>query len=202
MRAFRARYPAIEVTLRELPPAEQLEALKAGHLDVGFVRGPLDDPALVSQCVRREPLVVALPADHVLASRKRIPLELLASESFVIFPRQRSPSFFDQIMGLCRRAGFTPHIVQEAPQLDVISLVAAGFGVAIVPWSIREFRREGLTLRPIIGSPRTDLLVTWRAGKVPPVLREFLELLHHTGFGERQKVLPSGPIERKVEPRR
>ena len=60
-------------------------------------------PRWSSRCVRREPLVVALPADHPLASRKRIPLELLASEPFVMFPRPRGPAFFDQLMRLCQR---------------------------------------------------------------------------------------------------
>jgi len=39
-------------------------------------------------------------------------------------------------MGLCRKAGFSPRIVQEAPHLDILSLVAAGFGVSILPESI------------------------------------------------------------------
>jgi DNA-binding transcriptional LysR family regulator len=181
LRAYRARFPSIELALRELPPQEQIDALKEGRIDVGFVRGPLDDAALASECVRREPLVVALPLDHPLASRKRIALEVLAREPFVLFPRQRSPAFFDQLMGLCRAAGFSPHIVQEAPQLDVLSLVAAGFGVAIVPQSTRNVRRLGLALRPIVGSPMTDLLIAWRADDTSPALAELLSFVRRVG---------------------
>ena len=181
LRAFRASFPGVEVALRELPPADQVDALKSGRIDVGFVRAPLEDDALVAECVRREPLIVAMPADHRLAARKRIRLEWLAHEPFVAFPRARGPAFFDQIMGLCRDAGFTPHIVQEAPQLDMVSLVAAGFGVAIMPASIREIQRSGFEVRPIVGSPITKILVAWRAGNASPVVREFLEIVRRVG---------------------
>jgi DNA-binding transcriptional LysR family regulator len=181
LRAFRARFSTVELSLRELSPSEQIEAIKERRLDVGFVRGPLDDAGLVSEVVRREPLVVALPADHRLAGRSRIALGALAREPFVVFPRQRGPAFFDQLVSMCRRAGFTPHIVQEAPQLDILSLVAAGFGVAILPASIREARRDGIVVRPIVAAPSTELLVTWRADNASPVLREFLELVRRVG---------------------
>jgi len=67
--------------------------------------------------------------------------------------------------------------VQEAPQLDIVSLVAAGLGVSIVPSSIRKFRRSGIVLRPIVGGPRTELLVVWSAQNRSAVLREFLDVV-------------------------
>ena len=187
LRAFRTRYPSVEVALRELPPAEQIDALKDGRIDVGFVRGPVDDAALTTECVRKEPLVVALPADHPLATRGRIALEVLTNEPFVIFPRNRGPAFFDHLMSLCRKAGFTPRIVQEAPQLDLLSLVAAGFGVAILPSSIRELRRDGLAFREIAGSPSTEVLVAWRTGGMTPVLQGFLELVKRSGLRRKSR---------------
>jgi DNA-binding transcriptional LysR family regulator len=181
LRAFRARFPSVEVALRELPPAHQVDAVKGGHLDVGFVRGPVEDPALAFELVRREPLVVALPEDHPLAKRARVRLSSLAREPFVTFPRVRGPAFFDQLMALCRSAGFTPRIVQQAPQLDMMSLVAAGFGVAIVPASIRDVQRVGMVVRPIVGSPQVELYVVWRVGSDSPVLRGFLDVVRRVG---------------------
>lgn len=177
LRAFHGRSPSVDIVLREMPPQDQIDALKDGRLDVGFVRGPLEDPTLASEPVRTEPLVVALPEDHPLASRKRIVLADLAREPFVSFPRARGPSFFDLLMRLCHDAGFTPNIVQEAPQLDMVSLVAAGFGVAIVPRSVRNVRREGLVYKPLEGAPETTLLVAWRPDNASPVVRDFLEVV-------------------------
>ncbi|AUX29857.1 MULTISPECIES: LysR substrate-binding domain-containing protein [Sorangium] len=184
VRAFRTDFPSVELALREMPPQEQIEALKDGRIDVGFVRAPLNDPRLASECVRREPLLVALPADHPLAGRRRIPLELLSREPFVVFPRQRGSAFFDLVVGLCREAGFTPRIVQEALHLDILSLVAAGFGVSILPESIKNIRRGGLALRPIVGAPVTDLLLAWRADDASPTLGQFLSFVRRVGVSK------------------
>jgi DNA-binding transcriptional LysR family regulator len=177
VRSFRAKFPVVEIVLRELAPQVQVEALRDGSIDVGFVRAPFVEPGLISELVRSEPLVAALPSGHPLASRKVIPLGLLAKEPFVMFPRTRGPAYFDQLIRLCNEAGFTPRIVQEAPQLDIVSLVAAGLGVSLLPSSIRAIRRAGIVLRPIVGGPRTDLLVAWSARSSSAVLREFLEVV-------------------------
>ncbi|MDI1483837.1 LysR family transcriptional regulator [Polyangium sp. y55x31] len=186
LRAFHEQFPKVEIALREMSPQAQLDAIKEGWIDVGLVRGLVDDASLASACVARDPLVVVLPAGHRLAEQKRIPLKLLAGEPFVIFPRQRGPSFFDQIMALCRTAGFTPRIVQEAPQLDILSLVAAGFGVAIMPGSIRRAGRKGLAIRPIVGAPRATLYIVWRADDTAPALREFIGFVRST-FVKKKK---------------
>ena len=182
LRAFRARFPGVEVGLRELPPSGIIDALKARQLDVGFVRGPLDDAELTVERVRRESLVVAMPSDHLLAKKKRIALGALAGEPFVFFPRERSPAFFDLLIGLCREAGFQPRIVQEAPQVDVLSLVAAGFGLSIVPSSLRE--RGGAKLVvfcPLVGAPTSELLIAWRVGDSSPARQSFVEVVRRLG---------------------
>ena len=181
LRAYRASFPTVEVALRELSPAEQVEALKAGTIDVGFVRAPLEDGALAFECIRREPLLVVLPVEHRLAARARLKLEWLAEEGFVLFPRSRGPAYFDFLMSLCRAAGFTPRIVQEAPQLDVMNLVAAGFGVSLVPASLRDVLREGIVLRPIVGAPSVNLLLAWRREEQSPTALRFVQMVRRIG---------------------
>jgi len=185
LRAFRTRYPGVELSLRELSPGEQIDALKAGGLDVGFVRSSLDDPALGAELVRRESLMVVLPDDHPLAAQRSISLSALKHEPFVLFPRARGPAFFDQLMGLCHAAGFTPRIVQEAPQLDIISMVAAGFGVSIMPSSMRNFRRPGLSFRAIVGAPQVELSIVWRHQNLSPALHKFLDLVRVLGVDRK-----------------
>jgi DNA-binding transcriptional LysR family regulator len=189
LRAFRERSPDVAIQVLELAPAEQIDALKRGDLDVGFVRAPLHEPQLASENLRNEKLVLALPADHRLAIRERIALSAVSREPFVFFPRARGPGFFDFLMGYCRDCGFSPHIVQEAPQIDVLSLVAAGFGLSILPDSVRELRRADVVLRPIIGSPTTELRLVWRAGDTSPAVARFVETVRRVGVkrGRRQK---------------
>lgn len=186
LRAFRTRFPAVELVLRELPPGDQIEALKGGRLDVGFVRSAPDDPTLKAELVRREALMVVLPDDHPLAAGGAISLAALAQEPFVMFPRTRGPAFFDHLMALCNAAGFMPRIVQEAPQLDIISMVAAGFGVSLMPASMRNFRRPGLAFRPIVGAPQVELLVVWRLENRSLSVQHFVELVRLLGVDHKR----------------
>jgi DNA-binding transcriptional LysR family regulator len=188
LRAFRERSPDVAIEVRELPPADQVEALKRGDLDVGFVRAPLHEPQLASENIRTEKLVLALPADHRLAIRERIALSAVAREPFVFFPRARGPGFFDLLISFCRDSGFTPHIVQEAPQIDVLALVAAGFGLSILPDSVREQRRADIVLRPIIGSPTTELRLVWRSGDPTPAVARFIETVRRVGVKRGRKL--------------
>jgi DNA-binding transcriptional LysR family regulator len=181
-RVFHRRLPDVDVALRELPPQEQIEALKDGRIDVGFIRGPMNDEELSTKKVLSESLVIALPTNHVLTGKKRIALEVLAREPFICFPRHRGPGFFDYLMRLCHEAGFSPNILQEAPQLDIVSLVAAGFGVAIVPRSVKYARRPGVVFRPIVGSPKTEVHMAWLPSNGSTVLRTFLDILSEVGI--------------------
>jgi DNA-binding transcriptional LysR family regulator len=196
LRAFRAECPDVELAVRELPPAEQVEYLKKGELDVGFLRGPLDDKALATECVRREPLVLALPADHALARRPRLTLGSVAGEPFVFFPRVRAPAYFDLLLGLCQKAGFAPQIRHEAPQADVLSLVAAGFGLSILPASVRESRRADVVFRPFAGAPLVELLLAWRVGEGSPSRDAFVEVVRRVGLKLASRAVPAESDER------
>lgn len=188
LKKFRVKLPEVAVELLELAPQAQIDALKAGRLDVGFVRALVDDRGLSSVLVRREPFVVAMPSDHPLAKRSRIALAQLVDEPFVSIPRSRGPSFFDQLIRLCHDAGFSPRIVQEAPQLDLVSLVSAGFGVAIVPASLRHLRRVGVAYRSILGAPKSDLHVVWKKGNDARVVLALVDVVREDGVWRGRSV--------------
>ncbi len=177
LRAFRAKSPGVEVVLRELPPQDQLNALRERQVDIAFLRGPLTDPELESEVLRREALTVILPPEHPLAKRKRIALSALADEPFVLFPRARSPGYFDHLMRLFADAGFVPRIVQEGALFDITSLVAAGFGVSVIPASLKNVPGQRLAIRPIVGDPHVSLLVAWRRHTDNPIVSTFLDVV-------------------------
>jgi DNA-binding transcriptional LysR family regulator len=181
VRAFRKRFPNVDVRLQEMNPAMQLEALLAERVDVGFVRGPIDEPALASKTVLKEPFVAVLPSGHRLGGHKRLSLAMLAKETFVFQARSRGPGSHDHILSICRKAGFSPQIVQEGSYAEVLSLVASGAGVGIVPTSLRAIRRAGILFRPLRERPMTQLDMVWRKDAELPVLREFLEQVRRLG---------------------
>ena len=118
--------------------------------------------------MRREPLIAVLPAKHPLARRKRVPLAKLADEPFVGFRRDAAPSLHDAIARLCMDAGFAASFAMEASEwYTIVSLVAAGLGVAILPESIATFTHRDAVYRPIAGAPREVELVVAHAPGTP-----------------------------------
>lgn len=188
LRAFRSRYPNIELTLREATTVEQIEALEAGEADVGFMRQPGSSRhRMTLESVCKEAILVALPEDHHWASAKIVRLSELAAEAFVSTPRLEGPGFHDQFIALCRLAGFSPRIVQEARQMQTVAgLVAGGLGVALVPASLAQARRSGVTFRPIeVKAPENlrhaDLLMAWDASRTSPARDSLLQLVREIG---------------------
>jgi DNA-binding transcriptional LysR family regulator len=175
VRAFRAAHPDVEVRLRELSTSEQLDALATGSLDVGFARSPLDEPALEVEPVATEPILAALPHGHHLAAAPEVRLEDLAAEPFVMFPRAQAPAFFDHLVNRVAVAGAVPRIAQEAREMHtIVSLVAAGLGVSLVPASVSALAFADVVYRPIAGSPLTELVIVRRRGPADPAVAGFL----------------------------
>jgi DNA-binding transcriptional LysR family regulator len=138
---------------------------------------PADDAGVEYATLHRDGLVAALPAAR-REFRGRGPLRLatLAAEPFILFPRRVGTSLYDHIVGLCRRAGFSPRVEQEAIQMQtIVSLVAAGMGVALVPASLMNMRRTGVVYRPLAErSPAVEVGVVWRRSDQSPATRAFL----------------------------
>ena len=132
---FRKACPDVELALDEMLAADIAEALRQRRIDVGFARPPLHAEESFSQrLLLEEPYVAALPIGHALAGRAEIGLEDLADDPFILYPAQPGPSVTDLIVSACKAVGFVPRLAQEALHLQtVVSLVAAGVGVSLVP---------------------------------------------------------------------
>lgn len=185
---FRAAYPQVQIELREATSDLQLEALEQGEIDVGLLIPPLPDrmkEVLAYRPVLSEPLVLAAPDDApALQSPGALPLRAVADMPLIIFPRRIAPAFHDAILGCFHDAGLTPRIGQEAIQMQtIVGLVSAGMGIALVPQSVSNLKRPGVTYRPLAGT--TALIETglaWRRDNPSPVLHAFLELLEKTAL--------------------
>jgi DNA-binding transcriptional LysR family regulator len=181
LQQFRDRYPNVRIELHELTTDRQLIWLREGRIDLGLIRPPIVEQDLVSQVIFQESLVIALPIGHVLASVDAIDLELLATEPFILFPRQLAPGLYDPIIAICQAAGFSPQVVQECIQMQtIVSLVSANMGVSILPESIREAQRQGVVYKPIRSSDVSKeqlatIAIVWRMNDNSPTMNRFLE---------------------------
>lgn len=179
LRQFRARAPAVRLTLHESTTDRQLADLVDGRIDVGFVLPPVEDPRLAYRTVHREPLVAAVPAGHPLArARGTVRLSALAEAPFILFPRPLAPGLYDAVVSFCRSAGFSPHIEQEAVQMQtIVSLVSAEIGVALIPASLQHLGRTGVVYKTLAEpSPLTEIGLAWRRDDPLATLQVFLDV--------------------------
>jgi DNA-binding transcriptional LysR family regulator len=178
MRDFRSRNPKIDLRLQEMPSMEQIERIRAGSLDLGFVNEPISRPELQSVTVQVEPFDLLLPAKHKLLRRRGpIPVESLSGEGFIMFPRKLGPAFNDRILSICQAGNFTPRVVQEALTWSTIAgLVDANVGVSLVPASLRRLRVGDVVYRSITPcTVETFTSVVWRTENRRPSLLRFVE---------------------------
>ena len=178
LRGFREAQPEVAVALREATLDVQLQAFAADEIDAGFVlHAEGAAPAgLAAWRALREPLVLALPEAHPLASRRSLAFERIAAEPLVIFPRAIAPSLYDAVLGFYRAHGATPVIAQEAIQMQtLVNLVSAGIGLAWVPAALMQLQRPGVVYRPLDrAAPRCETSLVWREPALP-VVRLFVE---------------------------
>lgn len=155
-RSFRSDHPEIQITLHDVPPHEQLEAIADGRLDGGFIGlEPAEPPAAVSFIPwRTEPLICLVPLGHELSGRKSINPAALANESFIAVSRSSAPAFADLIENLCQAADFRPRVILESPRAQAVALmVAVGSGIALLPATLAELVKRSthaIPLRPAI----------------------------------------------------
>jgi DNA-binding transcriptional LysR family regulator len=136
-RQFRELNPEVEVSLRAITTADQVQMLETGSLDVGFLRLPIGGhSALDVVTVHREPFVLVVPTSHKLAERKRVRLSEVSGEDFVMYERKYAPGFHDVIFGMLRDARIVPNVSQTGAEIStLISLVDAHMGIAVLPAS-------------------------------------------------------------------
>jgi len=177
--AFNARHPAIRVELQTIAVPLQLDGLRGGTLDAGFVRPPITNSGLASERLMTEPLVAALSTNHRLAGKKRLPLSILSEDPFILPPRDAVPMYHDIVLKACREAGFVPDSPHEADHLHMLlAMVGGGSGVALVPAFARRLKPARVLFIPLNPpSASLDLLVAWRKDDASRVLVEFLKVV-------------------------
>jgi DNA-binding transcriptional LysR family regulator len=188
LRRFRQRHPDVEVTLTEMVPSAQLEALATHRLDVGVV-GPIDGrppPGLNVECLVEEEPCVGIPNDHSLAGQPFVRLRQLKDESFILTSRENAPSYRSWLARLCQRAGFSPRVVQEVDRARTcVQYVAAGFGISIFGEHISRQPAPGVKFLPLRPSgEKIRYGVAWRKEASEPLVQKFLlyvrEQLRHS----------------------
>jgi DNA-binding transcriptional LysR family regulator len=158
---FRTAYPDVELRLVVQATTPLLAQLSQDLIDVAFARPTSSErESLRAIPLPDERLWIALPTGHALATRQRLRLGELRNEPFILYPRANGSLLYDSIIAACQNAGFSPRVVQEAPQMaSIVSLVATGVGLTMVPESVCQLRPAGVRYIRISG--QTPLARLW-----------------------------------------
>ena len=158
-REFRSRHPQGELDRQHMTAGEQIAALTAGQIDIGFMRPSptFRIPVPIrEQTLWRAELKLALPAAHAKAAAgDALALSGLADQPFVLHPAVLGGGLHEHILALCSEAGFVPRIAQPARETStMLALVAAGLGLSIVPSVYERICPPGVVLQPLADAAR------------------------------------------------
>ena len=196
IRAYRRRFPDVEVTLREGNSNYLAAAVLDDALDAAFLRpGAVRLDGLHVDQLDAEPMVAVLPnstmPDAGLAGD--VELRALAAEPFILTPRHLGPTLVDVVLTACAEAGFKPVLGQSAPQIAaVLALVAAEFGVSVVPQSMQQAAVMGVRyLRISDVKVMANLAMVCRREGPTIATRNFVQLVRSLPIDPAQR--PDGP---------
>jgi DNA-binding transcriptional LysR family regulator len=186
LRAFRERFPEVDLVLRVFTNMQQLIALRSGQIDVSFLRPPADGRDIRSQLLSHEHFVLAMPATHRLAHEAAVSIKQLANDMFIMYPRELGPTFHHEIFRFCERAGFSPKVALEVNRIHTaVGLVSSGIGVALVPGAVKRLHLDNVVYRPFRErAPTIDVLMAWHKERFSPLLQAFLDVAVELSGGE------------------
>jgi DNA-binding transcriptional LysR family regulator len=181
--SFYQTFPETSVNLFDMSPAEQLRALEARKIDLGFVglRPPMankNHAGLAWECVARHNVVVVLPETHPLAKKSKIKITDLKSLFFVAMSEQTHPGSRDWLSSICHGAGFTPRILQDVDlESGLMTFVAEGLGVTLAREQIKNLPHPGVVFRPLANAEKADYWIAWHHENHSKALLQYIEVV-------------------------
>lgn len=171
---LKERFPSTRLLLREMNTIEQIAAFTRDEIDLGFTYGRGIPEGLTGFRFHSEPLVACLPANHKLASSRRISLSKLEHEEFIFFARDFSPDYHQSIVAACLAVGFSPTIRHEVRHwMSVVSFVAHGIGISLVPATLRRSNVSNVVFLPLSDAKmQSDTWCVWNERGSPSLSRE------------------------------
>jgi DNA-binding transcriptional LysR family regulator len=182
VQTYRRRYPGVVLSPVQGNSPGLVDAVQNGSADVAFVRAqPVEGHQEITiHLLVDETTRIVLPSNHPQARKRFASLATFAQETIILPPRVHAPGLYDSIIASCQRAGFSPILKHEDPLMGVASityLVAAGFGISIVPRSFEHIRADGIVYVSIKGdAPRAAIGLAVRNDNRSTVIRNFVAL--------------------------
>lgn len=175
--AFAAGNPAIRLDMMIYTTEEQMALLEARRIDIAFVRPLRSLAGIASREIYKEGFVAVLPAGSPLARKPDLTVADMRDERFIMFSTILGIGYQDVVIQRCQQAGFRPKVVQRVSHtMAVVTMVAAGLGVGIVPSWVQNEPLHGVVYRPLEELPKAvSLVVAWRENTTNPFCKSFAD---------------------------
>jgi DNA-binding transcriptional LysR family regulator len=148
--AFKTMWPNVHLALHELKTLEQLDAVRSGELDLGFVWLPIPMKDFDAATLTEDSFVSVLPVGHRLASQRVITIKDLSNEPLIFFPSHIYPDTHREIERLFLSGGAVMNVVYELDNSpSIINFVAMGSGSSLLPAYVTSIHHEGAVYRPL-----------------------------------------------------
>lgn len=184
VQSYISRYPEVEISLREMTVRQQLEAFDTEDLDVGFSRSLPRSyrKNFAAEDMYLDTLMAVLPESHPLANSKKpepIRLKQLAAESFILFSRKEAAGLFDQVIGCFQKENVVPVITSQPEFMQVVlTQVASGLGVSVLPACIQDMYSTGCSFVPIRSQkPSIATQLHYRPDPILPTVKAFVSIV-------------------------
>jgi DNA-binding transcriptional LysR family regulator len=203
-----AKFPAVEISCRDIFSTSQSEALAAGEIDVGFLRPPLDLAHLASERLYEEGFSVHVSKASPLAKRRTLRVKDLGGEALLLPERKVASGMYDRTLELYAAAGVTPNIVHVSmdplPHTDLQTLLLTSRkGIFIMPDEVAchpAFGSDVVAIPLDEPNAKIEVHVAWRKDEPSPTVAAFLDTVRAVfQNGSSRQDPPYAP--RRVEPR-
>jgi DNA-binding transcriptional LysR family regulator len=178
---LRQSFPNWQYLTRGKHSISLVRDVRNGTMDAAFIGMFTTALGVATETILEEALVVALPASHRLARKRKIGFDDLRGEPMFWFERRLNPGFYDHCQAFFERIGFKPDVIPEPSDHHImLGLIAEGRGVALIPASMQKVKRQGVSYRALKESPDSlsmGIAVAYLDRNPSPVLRRFLELV-------------------------
>lgn len=174
-------FPNWRIVTRGKHSISLVRDIKNGNMDAAFIGLHTNTLDLKVETILQEPLVLALPANHRLAQKRKLGFDDLRGEPMFWFERRLNPGFYDYCQAFFEQIDFAPNVIPEPPDHHILlGLIAEGQGIALISASLQNVKRQGVVFRALkeeSSKLTMGIAVAYSEHNQSPVLPRFLELV-------------------------
>ena len=170
-------YPRINTYLYELENTDQINALKSGDIDIGFLRVPSNDRELKFEHIHDDPFLLIISSDHKLSELDNINLIQLKDDPLITFSKTCAP--LRNVKNICKKAGYSPNIVHETNQINsILRLVESNMGYSIIPSTVLKGYSLKIKSYDLSGyNEYTPLFIGYNRSNLIDAVLNFIEVI-------------------------